>query len=109
MPGEWYWRSRDVPHPDNIPLLVDNHWWDFRPHHTDQPPEYETQADGWSTNALKYACQNRHGGSVNIVFLDFAVRPVGLKKLWRLKWNRKFDLNAPLPRWPDWMRGFRDP
>lgn len=109
MPAEWYWRTRDVRNANSIPLLLDNHHWDFRPHHTDQPPEYEGQLDGWSTNALKYACQNRHDGKINIVFLDFTVRPIPLKELWRLKWNRNFDLGAPLPRWPDWMRSFPDP
>jgi prepilin-type processing-associated H-X9-DG protein len=109
MPGEWYWRSRDVSNVSNIPLLLDNRWWDFRPHHTDQPPDYEGQVDGWSTNALKYACQDRHKGKINIVFLDFAARQVGLKHLWRLKWNREFRVNAPLPVWPEWMQHYPDP
>lgn len=109
QPGAWYWRSGDVKNPSRIPLLVDNHWWDFRPHHTDQPPEYEGQLDGWSTNAMKYACQNRHNGKVNAVFLDFTVRSVLLKHLWRLKWHREYNLNGPLPKWPDWMQRFPDP
>jgi prepilin-type N-terminal cleavage/methylation domain-containing protein/prepilin-type processing-associated H-X9-DG protein len=109
MPGEWYWRIRDVPNTNNIPLFMDSFSFDFRPHHTDQPPVYEGQVEGWGTNALKYVCQNRHSGNINILFMDFSVRPTGLKKLWRLKWNRNFDLSFPLPDWPDWMRSFPDP
>jgi prepilin-type N-terminal cleavage/methylation domain-containing protein/prepilin-type processing-associated H-X9-DG protein len=108
-PAEWYWRNRDVKGAANIPLFMDSYSWDFRPHHTDQPPVYEGQVEGWGTNALKYVCQNRHSGNINILFMDFSVRPTGLKKLWRLKWNRNFDLSFPLPDWPDWMRSFPDP
>jgi len=109
MPGEWYWRSRDVKRVNFIPLFLDDYHWDTRPHHTDQPPEYEGQVDGWSTNAMKMLCLNRHNGNTNSLFLDFSVRKVGLKELWRLKWHRNYDLNAPLPQWPDWMKRFRDP
>ena len=109
MPGEWYWRSRDVKMANLVPLFLGDYWWDTRPHHTDQPPEYGGQVDGWSTNAMKMLCLNRHNGNTNSLFLDFSVRRVGLKELWRLKWNRNYDLNAPLPQWPDWMKGFPDP
>ncbi len=109
MPGEWYWRRRDVKMANLIPLFLDDYHWDTRPHHTDQPPEYDGQVDGWSTNAMKMLCLNRHNGNTNSLFLDFSVRRVGLKELWRLKWNRNYDLNAPLPQWPDWMKGFPDP
>ena len=109
MPGEWYWRSRDVKMANLIPLFLGDYHHDTRPHHTDQPPEYDGQVDGWSTNAMKMLCLNRHNGNTNSLFLDFSVRRVGLKELWRLKWNRNYDLNAPLPQWPDWMKRFPDP
>ncbi len=109
MPGEWYWRRCGVKRTNLIPVFFGDLWWDTRPHHTDQPPEYEGQADGWSTNAMKMLCLNRHNANTNSLFLDFSVRRVGLKELWRLKWNRNYDLNAPLPQWPDWMKIFPDP
>jgi prepilin-type processing-associated H-X9-DG protein len=58
-------------------------------------------------------CINRHDGYVNGVFLDCSVRKVGLKELWKLKWNRKFDLDGgPPPEEFDslapWMSRFKD-
>jgi prepilin-type processing-associated H-X9-DG protein len=62
------------------------------------------------------ACINRHNGYVNGLFLDWSVRKIGLKELWTLKWNMRFDTAGPWTKaggvqpedWPQWMRGFRD-
>ena len=51
-----------------------------------------------------------------MVFLNFAVRKVGLKELWTLKWHRRFDTSgtwtkaggAAAADWPEWMRKFKD-
>jgi|WetSurMetagenome_2_1015567.scaffolds.fasta_scaffold371682_1 prepilin-type N-terminal cleavage/methylation domain-containing protein/prepilin-type processing-associated H-X9-DG protein len=59
---------------------------------------------------------NRHDGNVNCLFLDWSVRKVGLKELWKLKWTPKFDTNGPWTTaggvkpedWPEWMREFKD-
>lgn len=58
-------------------------------------------------------CINRQDGYVNGAFLDQSVRKVGLKELWKLKWNRKFDLDGgPTPDEFDslapWMSRFKD-
>jgi prepilin-type N-terminal cleavage/methylation domain-containing protein len=115
-PADWYWRNRDVKGAANIPLFLDDYWWDTRPHHTDAPPEFEGQVDGWSTNAMKMLCLNRHNGFTNAVFVDFSTRTVGLKELWTLKWNRQFEIDGSWTKaggvdpddWPEWMRNFRD-
>jgi prepilin-type N-terminal cleavage/methylation domain-containing protein len=115
-PAEWYWRKRDVKGAANIPLFLDDYWWDTRPHHTDQPPQFEGQVDGWSTNAMKMLCLNRHNGFTNSVFVDFSSRTVGLKELWTLKWNRQFKIDGDWTRaggvfpedWPGWMKNFKD-
>jgi len=114
-PPEWYWRSRDVRGAASIPLFLDDYWWDTRPHHTDEPPQYEGQVDGWSTNAMKMLCLNRHNGQTNAVFVDLSCRTPGLKELWTLKWNREFDGTGPWTMaggvkpedWPEWMRSFK--
>jgi len=50
------------------------------------------------------SCINRHNGTMNALFLDFSVRPVGLKELWTLKWSLTFDTED----WPRWLRKFKD-
>jgi len=108
---DWFWRTSDAKGADLVPLLLDGHWWDTRVYSTDQPPAYEGDVDSWDTNAMKMFCLDRHKGYINGVFLDFSVRKIGLKELWRLKWHKQYGIadNAPLPVWPEWMRRFPDP
>ncbi len=108
-PVTWNWRNSNVRGASQVPLMLDEQWVDGWPHHTDTPPEYDGQA--WWESGNEHAarfCVNRHNGYLNSVFLDFAVRPVGLKELWRLKWNRTFEMDYPEPVWPDWMKKFKD-
>jgi len=59
---------------------------------------------------------NRHDGTMNALFLDWSVRPVGLKELWTLKWHGNFNTAGPWTKaggakpedWPPWMRKFKD-
>jgi prepilin-type N-terminal cleavage/methylation domain-containing protein len=61
-------------------------------------------------------CINRHDGFVNGLFLNWSVRKVGLKELWKLKWHENFDRKNKWTKaggvqpddWPEWMRGFKD-
>ncbi len=115
-PGEWYWQKCDVKGANNIPMFLDDYWWDTRPHHTDEPPQYPGQVGDWTTNAMKMLCLDRHNGYTNSVFVDFSVRRIGLKQLWTLKWHRRFDTAGPWTKagsvrpedWPEWMRHFKD-
>lgn len=51
-------------------------------------------------------CMNRHSQAINAVFLDYSVRKVWLKEMWRLKWSKRFDTEV-VKEWPDWMAGFK--
>jgi prepilin-type N-terminal cleavage/methylation domain-containing protein len=105
------WRSANVKGTGEIPLLGDSHWIDCWPHHTDPPPEYDNIYWGTDETLSMYRiCFNRHEGYMNWLFLDFTVRKIGLKQLWKLKWHRTFDLNEGPTReeWPDWMKGFKE-
>jgi prepilin-type processing-associated H-X9-DG protein len=59
-------------------------------------------------------CINRHEGGINMVFMDWSTRKVGLKGLWTLKWHRQFNTGNCWTRaggiepedWPHWMRRF---
>jgi prepilin-type N-terminal cleavage/methylation domain-containing protein len=109
---KWNWRSANVRGTANIPLMTAGQWIDAWPHHTDGPPGFQGQSAGMTVDMMKRVCLNRHDGYVNMVFLDYTVRKIGLKEMWRLKWHRMFDLSAPLPNWQSeapWMRKFKDP
>lgn len=74
------------------------------------PPETEPSGIGGGV------CINRHNGTINGLFLDWSVRPIGLKELWTLKWNPQFDTAGKWTKagsirpedWPLWMRKFKD-
>jgi prepilin-type N-terminal cleavage/methylation domain-containing protein/prepilin-type processing-associated H-X9-DG protein len=83
------------------------------------PPKWEPSDAHPSSVSLMtntYLCINRHNGALNTLFLDWSVRPVGLKELWTLKWHGYFDTAGPwtkaggvkLEDWPAWMRKFKD-
>jgi hypothetical protein len=60
---------------------------------------------------MRSFCINRHNGSVNGVFMDVSVRPIGLKELWEVHWHKQWlrDLTTRgRPVWPEWMRQFKD-
>jgi prepilin-type processing-associated H-X9-DG protein len=112
-PGRDGWRI-PVEGGDNIPVFVDCLRFDIWPLDTDSPPpaEYDT----WSSNSMARCCVNRHNGAVNVLFMDWSARKVGLKELWKLKWHRSFNTNGPWTtasgvqpnNWPEWMRNFKD-
>ena len=55
-------------------------------------------------------CIPRHAGRrpVDMSFADSSVRIVGLRELWRLKWNQAFDIGYRdrLNSWPGWMLSY---
>jgi len=71
------------------------------PNYNDIPPASEGMWSGWSD--MGSACIDRHNnGQINVLFLDFSVRNVGLKELWDLKWHKKWQSNTSIS-WPQWM------
>jgi len=115
-PAENFWRHVNVKGVNQIPVLVDASHAHGGPHHTDAPFEFEDSPPVWGPgNRMGHYCINRHNGFVNAVFLDWTVREVGLKELWRLKWHKNFDTTngpeegLPYPAgWPDWMKHFKE-
>lgn len=108
-PTENNWRTCNVQGAANIPMFLDCAWVGGWPEgHSNEPPEYEGEWQEKRLNNIKRFCLNRHNGTINGAFLDFSVRKIGLKQLWKLKWHRNFDINAAPPLWPDWMRNFKD-
>jgi prepilin-type N-terminal cleavage/methylation domain-containing protein len=106
-PSVYNWKRADVKGANKIPLLGDHKWLDCWPHHGDEPPQYDGDA---YTSQMTRVCMNRHEGYVCWSFLDYSVRKVGLKELWRLQWSKPFDTtDGPTKEeWPDWMKGFKE-
>jgi prepilin-type N-terminal cleavage/methylation domain-containing protein/prepilin-type processing-associated H-X9-DG protein len=96
----------------DLPLLIDEAWPVFFPNCRSEPPSYE----GLGGSLMSDACINRHDGRINGLFLDWSVRPIGLKQLWTLKWYPGFDTagrwtlagGVKPDDWPEWMRNFKD-
>jgi len=100
------WRTVHVKNAAYVPMFQDAAYPEAWPNDTDKPREYydvPSSAWGWLGHHI---CIDRHILSVNVAFLDFSARSVGLKGLWKLKWNKDFDIDGgPLPgEWPDWMK-----
>lgn len=107
-----YWGGPyGMKNPDNVPLFFDCIWTDAWPNDDCDPPDWEDYADmtdSWGTQ-MQRVCIRRHDRrGMNILFMDFSVKRVNLKSLWKLKWKPNFDTNGqwaqPNAPWPDWMR-----
>jgi prepilin-type processing-associated H-X9-DG protein len=110
-PYEYLWRTPKVPDADMIPLLMDGGGPSMNvvPLPEDVPPEYEGAPEGSNIGEINRICLNRHNGGINILFLDYSVRKVGLKGLWELHWSKYWrDHEIPEPTWPEWMSDFKD-
>jgi len=111
------WRTPNVAGAANVPLFVDALRFDLWPLATNTPADNEIAA--WATgpgNNMARCCINRHNGYVGCLFLDYAVRKVGLKELWTLKWHKSFNTTGPWTSasgvqssdWPEWIRPMKD-
>jgi len=117
---EDYWRNTNHAGLSNVPVMGDAATRsDGQPFAVDSPPTYEGEPRlgvGTTGNEMRVFCIDRHDGAVNVLFMDWSVRAVGLKELWTLKWHRSFDTSGPWTRaggvipddWPKWMRGLKD-
>ena len=75
-----------------------------------QPADYENVLFiNWG---MELFAINRHGGgAMNMLFLDYSVRHMEIKELWKLNWHRGYDTQNSvatyLPsEWPEWMQRF---
>jgi prepilin-type N-terminal cleavage/methylation domain-containing protein len=119
-PMEWFFRRSNVKGGGEIPLLLDSMWIDVFPRPYEDPPLYDGECadvdtQGGGLTSMKKACVNRHDEYLNMVFLDYSVRKVGLKELWEVKWYRNWiedyrDAGRPTA-WNDpdhWMYNMKD-
>jgi len=112
------WRTPNVNGAGYVPLFMDALRFDVFPRDTDAPPETHDEHWGGMQNLenMRRVCINRHDGFINMAFLDWSVKKVGLKELWTLKWHKTFKTAGPWTKvgnvqptdWPQWMRHLKD-
>ncbi len=116
------WRGPDVKGPSRVPVFFDCTHWFAGLHHLDPPPKQpftpppELNPSSYYGDRVSYLFIERHGQGINMVFLDWSVRRVGLKELWTLKWHKEYDTSGPWTKaggvqpeqWPAWMRKLKD-
>ena len=121
-PTEYNWKMMDAKGGNEIPIFADTMWRGGGPFYMNgssgsnriTPPQFDGQWLG-AAHEMKHFCINRHNGTINMVFMDWSVRKVGLKELWKLRWHRQFNRNgfwtmaggAQQSDWPEWMWKFK--
>jgi len=107
-----YWRGDNARGAMYVPLVLDSIWYAACPDSTDLPPPYDDIPVADIVASMGSFCINRHNWQVNGVFLDYSVRSVGLKELWKLRWYKGIDTIHQGPSvwngWPAWMSGLKD-
>jgi prepilin-type processing-associated H-X9-DG protein len=116
---EWFYRNVYVSNGNEIPLMGDSNFLLGFPTFYDEPANFRNHPPvcgcGGEINRWN---ADRHSKAINMVFLDWSARKVGLRELWMLKWNRQTteagvsgwgnlyvipDPDDP-EMWPEWMR-----
>jgi hypothetical protein len=107
-----FWKTPNVKGAAQIPLFLDCWFWCGWPEDKDTPsredgPGGRLTGDADSMNRF---CINRHQQAINAVYLDYHVDKVWLKSLWRQRWHKDFNMNAPERDWAveaPWMAHFK--
>ncbi len=108
-----HWRTIGrAGRPSLVPLMLDTMWRGTGPDYDTakacRPPVVNGE---WQSteHEMMHAAMDRHNGGVNVAFLDGHVEHVGIKRLWRLKWHRTYDVNHVHSfSWPVWMEDLPD-
>ena len=123
-PVVWNWKTIDVRGANEIPVFGDSMWRGGGPFYLNGNPQSPRimpaplgngQWLGAAYEMMHFAI-DRHNGVNNHAFMDWSVRTVGVKELWKLKWHRTFETNGYWTKaaglqpsaWPEWMRKFPD-
>jgi len=106
-PIPWNWKTKDVSNSNNVPVFADTMWRGggpcYRTSNTGalnpnfqriRPPDHDGQWLGYGYEMMHFTLK-RHQTGINVLFMDWSVRAVGLKELWTLKWHRKYPTTGP--------------
>lgn len=111
---EWRWKRCENRFADIVPVFGDCSSTGSGGRVTDLPPQHidsDNRNDGGDRFGIGCWTLYRHECYINMLFMDWNIRKVGLKELWKLKWHKRFDMtqgpveNAVWPAgWPEYMR-----
>jgi len=108
-PAQHHWRRVTAIPEDThwIPVILDSMWRGGGPDHAKataiQTPAYNGEWISANREMMHFA-MDRHQGGVNGVFADTSVRHIPVKQLWRLKWNREYNMHIrDSISWPTWI------
>jgi prepilin-type N-terminal cleavage/methylation domain-containing protein len=87
--GQCCWYKAGGFYANNVPVLFDSTWINIAPTDSDIPPPAPDSLE--SGGQMDYACINRHQGDINVLFMDYSVRSVGLRDLWGLMWSADYN------------------
>jgi len=109
-PYEKLWKTPNIKRGSNVPMYGDIMFWsNTTPFHNDLPPDHPYQKVWGDLNEMRSVCGDRHKDGMQWAFVDFSVRKIYPKELWRLQWHRNWnENNEPDPKWPEWMSKFTD-
>jgi prepilin-type N-terminal cleavage/methylation domain-containing protein len=106
-----FWRSINVGGADKKPLMLDAAFSGaYADNISVQSVNAPLDKGGYSweySPSINTFCVDRHMGAINAVFLDFSVKKVGLKELWKQKWHRNYNTDESPRVWPAWMGNFK--
>ncbi|MHC4618028.1 MAG: type II secretion system protein [Planctomycetota bacterium] len=117
------WAKVTVRGAGYIPIFSDSAQDEDSPLPTDKPPVWdgEIYKGGTGIDEIKDRCLNRHLEAINVLFADWHVERVGLKRLWLLEWHNSWptlgeflepgppDLPAEFDNPLHWMYSFSQP
>jgi len=108
-PKQNYWRGIPPKYASEVPLFTEGWWVDAWPRETDRPYTIRENRLSGGQGEMCTICVDRHNMTQNVLFADYSVSRLSLKQLWRLRWHKEYNTNAPLPEWPTWMARCKDP
>ena len=107
------WGSTHIKRTANIPVFFDCTFFRGDINNAFRPPPIE---DGEEACVGSRVVIDRHSAGINMLFMDWSVRKVGIKEIWTLKWQRDFNTSNKWTKaggvkacdWPEWMRKYKD-
>ncbi len=116
-PYDYCWKKFEkLSSPDVVPIFSDGRWLGGFSNSDRigylQPPATLKEAENGTSMYYNWGigqyCIPRHISGTNMLYGDFSTRKTDLKDLWKLKWNRNFNINNRYAIdetvFPDWIK-----